>query len=72
MDGFEVRMYFIEMIRKMNASQQSIQKVVSFAAKHFPSCGEDIWDCIVEHTENGSSIPESMSSTFSTRFAKHL
>ena len=72
MDGFEVRMYFIEILRKMNASvtlacsvlgangrfiihpssQQSIQKVVGFAAKHFPSCGEDIWDCIVEHMEN--------------------
>jgi len=37
-----------------SSSQQSIQKVVGFAAKHFPSCGEDIWDCIVEHMENGS------------------
>ena len=72
MDGFEVRMHFIEILRKMNAlvndscsglldaneefinrsSQQSIQKVVGFAAKHFHSCGEDIWNCIVEHTEN--------------------
>ena len=36
----------------ISSSQQSIQKVVGFAAKHFPSCGEDIWDCIVEHMEN--------------------
>ena len=35
----------------MSSSQQSIQKVVAFAAKHFSSCGEDIWDCIVEHME---------------------
>lgn len=35
-------------------SQQSIQKVVSFAVKHFPPCGEDIWDCIVEETSRAS------------------
>ncbi|KAJ3508088.1 hypothetical protein NLJ89_g5946 [Agrocybe chaxingu] len=50
MDPFEVRMQFIELLRRLNASQQSIQKVVGFAVKHFPPCGEDIWDCIVEET----------------------
>ncbi|KAF9479080.1 hypothetical protein BDN70DRAFT_932841 [Pholiota conissans] len=54
MDPFEVRMQFIEILRRLNASQQSIQKVVSFAIKHFASCGEDIWDCIVEETQKGS------------------
>jgi len=33
------------------SSQHSIQKVVSFAVKYFPPCGEDIWDCIIEETE---------------------
>jgi len=54
MDPFEVRMQFIEVLRRLNASQQSIQKVVSFAVKYFPPCGEDIWDCIIEETEKGS------------------
>ncbi|KAF8957356.1 CTD kinase subunit gamma CTK3-domain-containing protein [Flammula alnicola] len=54
MDPFEVRMQFIEILRRLNASQQSIQKVVSFAIKHFPPCGEDIWDCIIEETQKGS------------------
>ncbi|CAA7260358.1 unnamed protein product [Cyclocybe aegerita] len=54
MDPFEVRMQFIELLRRLNASQQSIQKVVGFAVKHFPPCGEDIWDCIVEETAKGS------------------
>ncbi|KDR69879.1 hypothetical protein GALMADRAFT_76955 [Galerina marginata CBS 339.88] len=54
MDPFEVRMQFIDILRKLNASQQSIQKLVSFAVKHFPPCGEDIWDCIIEETQKGS------------------
>ncbi|KAF8161521.1 CTD kinase subunit gamma CTK3-domain-containing protein [Crassisporium funariophilum] len=54
MDPFEVRMHFIELLRRLNASQQSIQKVVSYAIKHFPPCGEDIWDCIVEETQKGT------------------
>ncbi|KAF9524998.1 CTD kinase subunit gamma CTK3-domain-containing protein [Crepidotus variabilis] len=54
MDPFEVRMQFIEHLRRLNASQQSIQKVVGFAVKYFPPCGEDIWDCIVEESAKGS------------------
>lgn len=40
-----------------HSSQQSITKVVSFAVKFFPPCGEDLWDCIVEETQKvpGSS-----------------
>ena len=33
------------------SSQQSISRVVSFAIKHFPQCGEDVWDCIVEECQ---------------------
>lgn len=29
-------------------SQQSIQKVVSYAFKYFSRCADDLWDCIVE------------------------
>ncbi|KIK09987.1 hypothetical protein K443DRAFT_670632 [Laccaria amethystina LaAM-08-1] len=38
----------------MLSSQQSIQRVVGFAVKHFPACGEDLWDCIVEECQKGS------------------
>ncbi|THU96741.1 hypothetical protein K435DRAFT_858212 [Dendrothele bispora CBS 962.96] len=54
MDPFEVRMQFLTLLKRLNASQQSIQKVVSFAVKFFPPCGEDIWDCIVEECQKGT------------------
>ncbi|KAL4261561.1 CTD kinase subunit gamma [Pleurotus pulmonarius] len=54
MDPFEVRMQFLGLLRRLNASQQSIQKVVSFAIKFFPPCGEDLWDCVVEECQKGS------------------
>ncbi|PFH47400.1 hypothetical protein AMATHDRAFT_152115 [Amanita thiersii Skay4041] len=54
MDPFEVRMQFLTLLRRLNASQQSIQKVVGFAVKYFPPCGEDLWDCIVEECQKGS------------------
>ncbi|KAJ8594219.1 hypothetical protein M405DRAFT_930290 [Rhizopogon salebrosus TDB-379] len=54
MDPFEVRMQFLGLIRKLNASQQSIQKVVAFALKYFSRCGEDLWECIIEECQKGS------------------
>ncbi|EGO00520.1 hypothetical protein SERLA73DRAFT_104838 [Serpula lacrymans var. lacrymans S7.3] len=54
MDPFEVRMHFLSLLRKLNASQQSIQKVVGYALKYFSRCGEDLWDCIVEECQKGS------------------
>ncbi|GAW04019.1 CTD kinase subunit gamma [Lentinula edodes] len=54
MDPFEVRMQFVALLRRLDASQHSIRKVVSFAVKFFPRCGEDLWDCIVEETQKGS------------------
>ncbi|KAF6746797.1 CTD kinase subunit gamma CTK3-domain-containing protein [Ephemerocybe angulata] len=54
MDPFEVRMQFLALLKRLTASQQSIQKVVGFAVKYFPSCGEDIWECIIEGFEKGS------------------
>ncbi|KAG6333138.1 hypothetical protein ID866_5952 [Astraeus odoratus] len=54
MDPFEVRMQFLTMLRKLNATQQSIQKVVSYALKYFAKCGEDLWDCIMEECQKGS------------------
>ncbi|GJE97348.1 CTD kinase subunit gamma [Phanerochaete sordida] len=54
MDPFEVRMQFLTLLRRLNASQQSIQKVVGYALKYFSKCGEDLWDCIVEESQKGS------------------
>ncbi|KAI0319262.1 CTD kinase subunit gamma CTK3-domain-containing protein [Amylostereum chailletii] len=52
MDPFEVRMQFLALLRKLNAS--SIQKVVAFALKYYPHCGEDLWDCVLEECQKGS------------------
>ncbi|TCD65550.1 hypothetical protein EIP91_002514 [Steccherinum ochraceum] len=54
MDPFEVRMQFLGLLKRLNASQQSIQKVVGYALKYFSRCGEDLWDCIVEECQKGS------------------
>jgi len=54
MDPFEVRMQFLTLLRRLNASQQSIQKVVTYALKYFSRCGEDLWDCLVEECQKGS------------------
>jgi CTD kinase subunit gamma len=63
-DPFEARLQFLGLLRNLNASQQSIQKVVSYALKYGRKCGEDLWDCIVE--ECGKVRMESLrSKTFS-------
>lgn len=54
MDPFEVRIQFLSLLRKLNASQQSIQKIVGYALKFFSGCGEDLWDCLVEECQKGS------------------
>ncbi|KAL1678493.1 CTD kinase subunit gamma CTK3-domain-containing protein [Schizophyllum commune] len=48
MDPFEARMQFLGMLRRLNASQQSIQKVVNYAMKYFAIAGEDMWEVIVD------------------------
>ncbi|WWD16997.1 hypothetical protein CI109_101433 [Kwoniella shandongensis] len=53
-DPFEVRLQFLQSIRKLNASQISIQKVVSFAIKYGSRCGEDLWECVMEECGKGS------------------
>jgi CTD kinase subunit gamma len=46
LDPFEARLQFLKLVRTLNASQQSIQKVVSFAVKYGAKCGEDLWECV--------------------------
>ena len=47
-DPFETRLHFLQLVRRLNASQASIHKVVSFAIKYGSRCGEDFWECVVE------------------------
>ncbi|TEB38058.1 hypothetical protein FA13DRAFT_1681452 [Coprinellus micaceus] len=54
MDPFEVRLQLLELMKRLTASQQSIQRVVGFAIKYFPNCGEDIWECIMDDFEKGT------------------
>ncbi|KAK8864693.1 hypothetical protein IAR55_001945 [Kwoniella newhampshirensis] len=53
-DPFEARLQFLQSLRKLNASQLSIQKVVSFAIKYGSRCGEDLWECVMEECGKGS------------------
>ncbi|OCF60864.1 hypothetical protein L486_00508 [Kwoniella mangroviensis CBS 10435] len=53
-DPFEARMQFLQLLRKLNASQPSIQKVVGYAIKYGSRCSEDLWECIVEQCGKGS------------------
>ncbi|KAL1747441.1 CTD kinase subunit gamma CTK3-domain-containing protein [Schizophyllum fasciatum] len=54
MDPFEARMQFLSMLRRLNASQQSIQKVVNYAMKYFTVAGEDMWEVVIDECQKGS------------------
>lgn len=53
-DAFEARMQFLQLLRKLNASSQSIQKVVSFALKYSTQAGEDLWEVALEECAKGT------------------
>ncbi|WFD29755.1 hypothetical protein MSPP1_000767 [Malassezia sp. CBS 17886] len=55
MDPFQVRMDFLALLKRLNASQQSIHKIVAFALQYAKTCADDIWDCIMAECEKGSS-----------------
>lgn len=56
MDGFEVRLQLVSILRKLSSSQNSIQTTIRFLQKHRSKCGEDLWDCLVEECENVSTF----------------
>ena len=56
LDPFEVRLQFLQLLRKLNASQASIHKVVSFAVKYGSRCSEDLWECIIEECGKASRV----------------
>lgn len=49
-DPFQARLDFLQLVRKLNASQPSIHKVVAFALRYASRCGEDLWECLVEES----------------------
>jgi CTD kinase subunit gamma len=53
-DAFEARLQFLQLLRKLNASAQSIQKVVGFAVKYGAKCGEDLWEVVMDECEKVS------------------
>ncbi|KAH8923538.1 hypothetical protein BT69DRAFT_1350092 [Atractiella rhizophila] len=54
MDAFEVRMQFVQALRKLTSRHQDVFKLVSLALKHGPKCGDDLWDCLFEECERAS------------------
>ncbi|EIW66005.1 hypothetical protein TREMEDRAFT_45988 [Tremella mesenterica DSM 1558] len=53
-DPFEIRIQFLQLLKRLNASQQSIHKVVGFAVKYGSRCGEDLWECVMEECSKAS------------------
>ncbi|KNF01791.1 hypothetical protein PSTG_04911 [Puccinia striiformis f. sp. tritici PST-78] len=51
MDGFEVRLQLVSILKKLSSSQNSIQSTIRFLLKHKDKYGEDLWDCLVEEAE---------------------
>jgi CTD kinase subunit gamma len=56
LDPFEARLQFLKHLRTLNASQQSIAKVVSFAVKYGSRCGEDLWECVMDEVGKVSRV----------------
>ncbi|CAD6907304.1 unnamed protein product [Tilletia laevis] len=54
MDPFQIRMDFSSQLRRLSASQQSIQKVVYTMSKHASRASDDLWDCIVREASKAS------------------
>ncbi|KAI8373752.1 CTD kinase subunit gamma CTK3-domain-containing protein [Blakeslea trispora] len=52
-DPFECRLEFIELLKKVNASQQSIHKAAIYAMRH-RKLSEDLYSCLVEELEQAS------------------
>lgn len=50
LDPFECRLQLMSLLKKLNASQQSIQKTARFAVKHRP-LSEDLYSCLLEEIE---------------------
>lgn len=49
-DPFECRLTFLSLLEKLNASQQSIHKVATYAVRH-RQLSEDLYSCLLEELE---------------------
>lgn len=49
-DPFECRLTFLSLLQKLNASQQSIHKVATYAMRH-RKLSEDLYSCLIEELE---------------------
>ncbi|ORY98565.1 CTD kinase subunit gamma CTK3-domain-containing protein [Syncephalastrum racemosum] len=52
-DPFECRLTFLSLLEKLNASQQSIHKVATYAVRH-RQLSEDLYSCLLEELEQAS------------------
>jgi CTD kinase subunit gamma len=55
-DPFECRLEFTSLLQKLNASQQSIQKVANYAMRN-KRLSEDLYSCVLESLEQVSFDP---------------
>jgi len=53
MDAFQVHTSFVNQLRTLNATQQDVQKTVSFAMRHC-SNHDDLWSCIIQACQEAS------------------
>lgn len=44
----EIRLQFLNILRKLSSSQSSIARVVGFAIKHANKCADDLWEVLGE------------------------
>ncbi|CAO3684774.1 unnamed protein product [Rhizopus stolonifer] len=54
LDPFECRLTFLSLLQKLNASQQSIHKVATYAMRH-RKLSEDLYSCLIEELEQAST-----------------
>lgn len=47
MDPFQIRMEFLALLKRLNASEDSIRKIVAFALRYATRCADDLWDCVM-------------------------
>lgn len=55
MDPFQVRMEFLELLKRLNASEQSIRNIVAFALQYATRCPDDIWACVMTECRKAPS-----------------
>ena len=50
-DPFAIRLDFVNALRKLNASQSSINKLLSLAIRNAPASADDIWSCVMQECQ---------------------